>query len=139
MPLYDNDFYANRHENTLHAAQTVIAHIADVIPTLLSVVDLGCGIGTWLSVAKEKGAAEIMGIDGSWVDKELLTIRNEDFLEHNLAEPLTIERTFDLAMSLEVAEHLPAKQASAFVKRSQHCQTSYYSQQQCRIKVELAM
>src|SRR5205085_11975533 len=34
----------------------------------------------------------------------------------DLREPFELPRTFDLAVSLEVAEHLPASSASAFVE-----------------------
>ena len=116
MSLYDDDFYVSRHSNTVHAARTVMTHLADVIPKPMSVVDVGCGIGTWLSIAIENGATDVLGIDGSWVNKNLLAIRDDEFLEHDLSQPLGIDRHFDLAISLEVAEHLPASNASVFLE-----------------------
>ena len=31
-----------------------------------SVVDVGCGRGSWLKAFKEKGAVKLVGYDGSW-------------------------------------------------------------------------
>lgn len=38
-----------------------------------SVVDVGCGLGTFLRAFKELGAETILGIDGEWVDRKLLS------------------------------------------------------------------
>jgi hypothetical protein len=45
----------------------------------------------------------------------MLRIPVDRFLAHDLLEPVSLERRFDLAMSLEVAEHLPARSARDFV------------------------
>ena len=38
------------------------------------------------------------------------------FMSHDLTKNLKLNKTFDLAMSLEVAEHLPSDQAEIFVE-----------------------
>lgn len=83
-----------------------------------SVVDVGCGIGTWLSVFKKNGVRKIVGIDGSHVDREqlLFHIDEEEFMIRDLIEPLAVKQKFDLVVSLEVAEHLPEKVSDTFVK-----------------------
>jgi hypothetical protein len=55
-------------------------------------------------------------VDGDWALKAKLEIPREKFLVHDLTAPLKLNRKFDLAICLEVAEHLPAAQARAFVK-----------------------
>jgi SAM-dependent methyltransferase len=80
------------------------------------VVDIGCGDGTWLSVFRTLGVADILGVDGKYVDRDLLQVSNECFLAADLSKPLALDRTFDLAVSLEVAEHLPANCAAIFVE-----------------------
>ena len=60
MPV-EYDYAANRH--TLDSPRTVI-------PILFSgrkpgsLLDVGCGIGTWLRVAREFGIEDIKGVDG---------------------------------------------------------------------------
>jgi SAM-dependent methyltransferase len=81
----------------------------------MSVVDVGCGVGTWLRAVTEKGIGDIMGIDGSYVDRAQLQIPADRFRVQDLTEPFRIERRFDLAISLEVAEHVPPAAAKGFV------------------------
>ena len=80
-----------------------------------SVVDIGCGTGTWLSVFKAHNVNDIRGVDGHWVKDEMLQIPRSCFLAHDLTQSLNIERRFDLAVSLEVAEHLDKKHARNFI------------------------
>lgn len=80
-----------------------------------SVVDFGCGLGIWLEVAQELGVAEVHGVEGTWLDKSLLSIDPGAVSHGDLAKPVTLGRRFDLALSIEVAEHLPETSAEIFV------------------------
>lgn len=80
-----------------------------------SVVDIGCGVGSWLSVFRKLGIDDICGIDGDYVDQDLLQIPPDRFQSFDLTKPFSLGRVFDLAVSLEVAEHLPADCAAVFV------------------------
>lgn len=86
----------------------------------LSVVDIGCGIGTWLSVFQKSQISDILGIDGEHVlysNKLLIPIENflcKDLQKNNFED---VNRTFDLALCLEVAEHLEKEHASNFIKQ----------------------
>jgi SAM-dependent methyltransferase len=117
MNPYTDKTYKNRHEKSLYSAETILTLIQKAVPEIRSAVDIGCGVGTWLYVLKQRGATDVCGVDGSWVNKDFLKIKNEDFIEHDLGNStnLDIERTFDLAISLEVAEHLPPNSAKEFV------------------------
>jgi hypothetical protein len=59
---------------------------------------------------------DLLGVEGGWALKAKLAIAREKLLVHDLGTPLKLERRYDLALSLEVAEHLPASQAQAFVQ-----------------------
>ena len=39
-----------------------------------SVIDIGCGLGTWLKVLEENGIKDIIGVDGNHIDKSKLQI-----------------------------------------------------------------
>ena len=82
-----------------------------------SAADVGCGVGTWLRELQSRGVEDIQGIDGPWVESSLLCIPQEKFLRANMGagEIPTIGRRFDLAISLEVAEHLGPDLAEQFV------------------------
>ena len=71
-----------------------------------SVLDVGCGLGTWLSVARELGVEAIFGIEGQWLDLKQLRIEPEYVAVRDLELPFNLSRAFDLVISLEVAEHL---------------------------------
>ena len=78
-----------------------------------SVLDVGCGNGTWLKVFQDKSLS-IHGIDGHHVDPNKLYISKEYFSAANLDEGFEVESKYDLAISLEVAEHLPESSAEIF-------------------------
>ena len=59
---------------------------------------------------------DILGVDGEWVPAKLLQIPSACFLAHDLMKPIEIKRRFDLAVSLEVAEHLDRDSARSFVQ-----------------------
>ena len=80
-----------------------------------SVVDVGCGTGTWLSVFKEMGVGKVLGVDGDNVDPSQLHIDRHEFRAANLIRPLALGERFGLAVCLEVAEHLPAEAADTLV------------------------
>jgi len=80
-----------------------------------SVADVGCGNGSWLSVFRESGVSRILGVDGDWIEIDRLLIPSECFRRVRLDQDLGIGECFDLAVSLEVAEHLPADRADSFV------------------------
>jgi SAM-dependent methyltransferase len=111
---YDSSFYARRETNTRPSAEALLAVVRELAP-VRSVVDVGCGVGTWLDVFQSAGVDDIFGVEGDWLDPRQLRIPIDRFRAHDLCQPLDLGRTFDLAMSLEVAEHLPSEAAAPFV------------------------
>jgi SAM-dependent methyltransferase len=112
---YDAEFFDWLDAAAVRSARIVAPIILDLLP-ISSVVDVGCGRGAWLSVFQELGVERILGIDGDYVDRDRLAIPIADFLAHDLTKPLVLDRGFDLAVSLEVAEHLEARFAASFVR-----------------------
>ena len=86
-----------------------------------SIVDFGCGVGDFLasgkkSIEKDGKEAVIMGLDGNYIEKDLLKIdAKSEFMPVDLSTPIELSRRYDLAMSLEVGEHLDEKDADTFV------------------------
>jgi SAM-dependent methyltransferase len=111
---YDRKFYRDLDTTAQTSAREIVPMILDLVK-VGSVVDVGCGDGGWLSIFKANGVDDIIGIDGPWIDDDLLKIAKPQFRRSPLDELLPIERRFDLSMSLEVAEHLPPEKADQFV------------------------
>lgn len=112
---YGSDFYAGQKVGSLKSAEIVIPLILNLIKPK-SVIDVGCGVGTWLSVFKKNGIQDVLGLDGDYVDKNLLEIKPDEFRATNVAHPIEIGRVFDLAISLEVAEHIAQEAADTFIE-----------------------
>lgn len=111
---YAGSFYVERDHGTRVSASVVAGHVMDLIGPR-SVIDLGCGVGTWLDVFRELGAERIQGLEGPWLDRANLVIDPSNFQHWDLREVYRAEARFDLAMSLEVGEHLPASKCEALV------------------------
>ena len=112
--MYDADFFRSQRDGSIRSA-TVIVPLVETLIKPASVVDIGCGTGGWLSVFADRGVRDIAGLDGDYVDASMLRFPLESFRAADLSWPFTFERTFDLAMSLEVGEHLPPSSAAAYV------------------------
>jgi len=111
---YSADFFAAHQDGARRSARVIVPLVLQLVPAR-SVIDIGCGQGTWLSVFAECGANDIHGIDGEYVDPGQLEIPVDRFHGQDLSLPLAVQRTFDLAVSLEVAEHLPEAASDSFV------------------------
>ncbi|MBN2164481.1 MAG: class I SAM-dependent methyltransferase [Pontiellaceae bacterium] len=110
--------YNEDHNET--SARQVVPYLLGLVPAQ-SAIDLGCGPGQWLSVLKQHGVRRIQGVDGAHVPAEARRIA--EFLEADLRDLQGVrprlnlpENRYDLAISLEVAEHLPPENAQAFVE-----------------------
>lgn len=127
MAKYEDKFYQSRHTNTHYSANRIIDLVNDWVAPK-SVIDVGCGVGTWLKVFQEKGIEKIFGVEGQWVDESNLVIEQSDFTKADLEKPFDANQSFDLAISLEVAEHIHEESAVQFVKNlTQHAPVVLFS------------
>jgi SAM-dependent methyltransferase len=103
---YDAGFYLDQQDGSIRSARQVLPGLLTRF-NIASVVDLGCGVGTWLSVVREAGIEDVLGLDGDYVDRNMLKIPQAQFIAADFREEIPVKRHFDLALCLEVAEHLP--------------------------------
>jgi hypothetical protein len=115
--------YKNLHSGQLESEEGINRQSAHKILSILfqhvkpeSVLDVGCGLGTWLSVAAAIGVKDILGLDGPWLDTTRLRIPSDRAVIHDLTKPFDLGRRFDLAICLEVAEHLESAAAPGFIE-----------------------
>lgn len=80
-----------------------------------SLLDVGCGNGTWMRAAVEHGVETVVGVDGVADARPLAGLDGAAFHHFDLTQPLDLGHKFDLVISLEVAEHLPPAHAATFV------------------------
>ena len=115
----EGHFYTAKFYRELESTRQSAAEIVPIIIELLkpsSIVDIGCGSGHWLAAAAELGVTDFLGVDGDWVNESQLGIPAKKFIAHDLSTPLNLDRRFDLALSLEVAEHLSEAAAGTLVQ-----------------------
>jgi SAM-dependent methyltransferase len=111
---YSPQYYDRLSNGSSRSAAAVVPFVMEYIAPK-SVVDLGCGTGVWLAEFKRQGVHDILGVDGSHITASQLAIHTDSFLAADLGQPLRLPRQFDLAMSLEVAEHLERATAEQLI------------------------
>jgi SAM-dependent methyltransferase len=112
--VYSKEFFAGQVEESASSAAVVVPLVLSLLP-VKSVVDVGCGVAPWAAAFRANGVPAVWGIDGDYIDRSQLRIPSDRFLGRDLTQPLEFDRTFDLAVCLEVAEHLPESRAEGLV------------------------
>ena len=115
--------YRDLHHNYLPRAEEANRFSAQTILPMVfrhlqpkSVLDVGCGMGTWLQACKGLGVETVQGIEGPWLDRSQLVIANELVQVLDLEQPFDMGRRYDMVISTEVAEHLSPAAASTFLQ-----------------------
>jgi len=105
---YTARYYHQISEGSIRSAKIVMAALPFKSK---SVVDIGCGGGEW-----NNGHPDYTGVDYR-VKREDLLIPVERFIECDLNREFPqLDRTFDLCLCLEVAEHLKPSRAEGLVQ-----------------------
>jgi SAM-dependent methyltransferase len=117
VSVYGADFFVGRSETVTRSAAVVVPVIVDLFHPQ-SVLDVGCGMGEWLEAF---GLDDMQGVD-------IAAPEGEGFIRQDLNWPLTLDRTYDLVLSLETGEHLPEAAAETYVNSLvRHSRTVVFS------------
>lgn len=111
---YSDAFFDKLAGSALDSARIVVPMIVERFSPR-SVIDVGCGTGAWLHVFRENGVETTRGIDGDYVDQAKLLVEASDFEAVDLSRPFRLTGRYDLAVCLEVGEHLPASMSAQLV------------------------
>lgn len=112
--IYNRSFFDKNLEWNIPIA-------ADVVNILMrffnpkSVVDVGCGNAEFLSQFQKKGV-EIYGYEGSQYAIDSALVDKRFIQQFDLRELIPVRRKYDLALCLEVAEHIENKFSNRLVE-----------------------
>jgi hypothetical protein len=120
--LYTSEFYETYKSISLEYADKLISVLLQYYQPK-SVIDFGCGIATWLNVFNDKGIPKesLYGIEGDWVKSAAKSLEGFNLILHDISKYKKFNIKTDLAMSLEVAEHVPEKSSDTFVDMITEC------------------
>lgn len=104
--------YSELHD--LQSAKEILPKLFELVK-VKSVLDVGCGTGSWLKIVKDHGVEDYQGIDGIICDHPQMHIDISNVKEQNLDLDFDLQRKFDLVICLEVAEHLHPNSAEKFI------------------------
>ena len=110
--------YKFHKEMSFHGDSDIILEHVLKLVDVSSAIDVGCALGSWICSLKNLGVSDVKGLDGPWADKESLSkhIQLSDFVEHDLNSSVyTDNKRYDLAVCLEVAEHVRPEHADNVV------------------------
>ena len=74
-----------------------------------SVLDIGCGVGAYLTLFKRLGAEVIFGVDE--IPANVPMLEEGEYAVQDLGRPLQLDRAFDFVICVDVAERLEARSA----------------------------
>ena len=111
---YNAKYYQVQDSSRFNSSHAVLSLLFDYYSPS-SVVDFGCGLGHWLKTAQNLGVTDLQGLDGNAVASSLFHIDPRFYRRADFENPVDLGRRFDLAMTIEVAEHLPESSAEIFV------------------------
>lgn len=111
--VYSAQFFEGQRDGSFASAAVILPIVVDIFRPK-SLVDVGCGQGTWTKTALALGIEDQIGVDGEWA-RHALQISPERFRARDLGAPFDLGRKFDIAISMEVGEHIAAENADVFV------------------------
>jgi len=108
--VYDAAFFDTIRAGCQASAAVVVPLVLDHFHPY-TVLDVGCGEGWWAKAFADLGGCEVLGLDGPG-GGGALDVR---FVAWDLRATFAGMYLVDLAIALEVAEHLPPERADSFV------------------------
>jgi hypothetical protein len=109
------DFDHAQNPHTLEGAAAALATVFSDSRMPKNLLDVGCGIGTWMRAAIDLGVPEVHGLDGIILPQGALHVPSYTVQQFDLSKPFRLGRRFELVLCLEVAEHLSEASAAVLI------------------------
>jgi SAM-dependent methyltransferase len=104
------------HEEETHLDEGVLDFLINTVG-IKSMVDIGCGPGGMVELARSKGL-EVLGVDGDFVVNRNI----DDVVIHDYqVAPYVPEKSYDLAWTVEFVEHIEEQYIRNFVSTMDKC------------------
>lgn len=105
LNIYDEKFFITNREEGLKMGEWFIPLLKGVF-NLKSLIDVGCGTGHYLYHCIKNNIYDVFGLEGSQNAWPLLLVDKKLIKLHDLRKPIFLNKKWDLALSIEVAEHI---------------------------------
>lgn len=112
---YERDYFISRQHGWDASAELVAAELLRLF-SIRSAVEIGCGTANLLAALTRHGVPDVLGLDGPDVPQDMLCIPATQVRRWDVTRIAPLDRRFDLACTLEVAEHVPPALAAGFVE-----------------------
>ncbi len=116
--IHDYDDMFAGHVEQADKRQANADYMADILWKYVqpkSVIDVGCGMGFFLKSCADRDAT-IKGVDGEWMKDKETVIPKKTYRYADLNDPLKSTKRYDMAVSIEVGEHLRPRRSPTFVE-----------------------
>ena len=110
---YDDSFFGDAYATSYLSAKLVLSHLNEHFE-FDSVVDVGAGVGAWSRAALEMDRT-VISIDGEWVAGIPGKFDRLNYIFQDLNNQVTTACPHDVAICVEVAEHLLPERSLGFV------------------------
>lgn len=115
MENYSNEYF-NKHCNGSYNSAKIVLKLISSIYEPQTVVDFGCGVGSWLKAAKEIFNGKVLGFDTHIYDGFNMNIDKSEYSMLDITIPLNTTKMFDMAICVEVLEHIEEKYSDEVIK-----------------------
>jgi len=112
--MYSKLYYKKHQDGSYASAYKILKYLTTFI-TIESIIDFGCGVGTWCSAAQNLSINNIMGVDQNLYDSSYMLIPNKNYLQRDLQKSVSLDMKMDLVISVEVGEHIESRYSHVFI------------------------
>jgi len=117
----DTSKYVDLHRGHNREYEIRVSNACEILKRLplsncRSLIDVGAGTGAMLTAFIANGFGDdVKAIDGDWALKSVSDNLRSKYEFRDLEQPLAIDRKYDVAVCLEVAEHLSPRRGPSLV------------------------